>query len=584
MKKLISIFSSAKDSRSLFGLETILDIEKISYSSSLNKDDVGEQKGFLVDLFLNHGGLDLKEGKPTVLIGNCTGCKAPEYFDIRVTSRARKQFIDIKITDDLFPTRLKEILNDCLPDKTVRMPMANVEIIDEKNSDGRKYEVLAYFSDTNTPAIIKRKNVVWCLFDICEVFYFLITESYINGDKPEKHDLMSFSFLHKLYYYAPDFLRKRIQKFLFNRLLAKVEKERLNNFRTGFPIDCAGWIIIEIIKALVLHAGAPLITIKKFPSRYNSCILFTHDIEPTTYAYKKGIFKLLDEIKRHGIKSSIGLVAVWSKIYPGFVNIGTNNENIEFHCQGLYHMGKTLGLSLEQLRHRVSLAKEILEKLLKREIFGYRSPRLNRSQDLIKAIEQAGYRYSSISVDTDRENTHFFGGGVSINLPFRPPLIDDGKIRRANFIEFPVTAPDCITPIFMGLAERELFDIYVKKMAFVHDTEGFFISLIHAGVFNEADSRLRHRLLQFVVDTVKTKEDIWKAGFEQAYEWWNAREGLSVNIAGEKIRVINNNNHIVSDIGIEIKTLSGKHSLKVASLAPNSYVDIDCPQTIICMI
>lgn len=583
MKKSLNVLT-AKENHSLFGLETILKIEAISYNLYLERDYVEKREDSLVDLFLNCGGLNLKIEKPTILIGDCADNKVLEYFNVKRSSKAYKRFIDIKITDNLFPGRLKETLSTYLPGKIIRMPMANIGIINEKNADGKQYDVLAYFADTNTPAVIKKKNIVWCLFDICEVFYFLITESYISNDKFKKHDLLSFPLLHKLYYYAPNFLRKIIQGFLFNRLLAKVKAEHLDNFRTDFPIDCTGWLMIETVKALILHTGAPLITIKKFPSSYNSCILFTHDIEPTTYAYKKGIFKLLGEIKKYNLKSSIGLVAIWSRIYPGFIDDSIGNDNIEFHCQGLYHMGKTLGLTLEQLRHRVSLAKEILEKLLKHEIFGYRSPRLNRSPDLIKAIEHAGYKYSSISVDADRENTHFFGGGVSVNFPFRPPIMDGNRIRKASFLEFPVTAPDCITPIFMGRTEQELFDIYIKKITFVHDIGGFFISLIHAGVFNEADSQLRHRLLRFVIGAVENKKDIWKTGFRQAYEWWVTREGLNISIAGDKIRIINNNDHVVSDIGIEVQTLSSKSNLNVTSLSANSYADIDCPKGIICTI
>lgn len=579
MKKILNIISSNED-KSLFGLKTILDIEKISFNKCLREDIDGNLKyDSLVDVFLNNDEVDPWGSKPKVFIGNSSHSSLLSFFGIKKVLIERKKIVDIKLTGNLFKEKINDKLNKYLPNKIVRFPISCIHIIDKYNNDNKNFEVLAYFADNSLPAIIKKGNIVWCLFDICEAFYLLTTENYITKENFKKRDFSSFPLLQKLYYYAPSFLRKIVQEFSFKKLLERVSRERIENFRTNFPIDCTGWIIVEIIKALVLHTGIPLVTINKFPGKYKSCIIFTHDIEPTVYSYKKGIMSLFNEISKSKVKSSMGLVSVWAKKYPEFII--NSKDDMEFYCQGLYHEGKTLELSYEQLYDRVKLAKEILEELLKQNISGYRSPRMNRSQDLFKAIEKAGYKYSSVLVDSDRENTHFFGGGISINFPFRP-LLTEGKIREAKFLEFPVTAPDCITPIFMGFSEEKLQELYQQKIDFVCDIGGCFVSLIHAGVFNKKDSRIRNGLLLFVIGVVENNKNIWKVGFRQAYEWWISREKLNISITNDKICVENKNNKEILDIALKIETLSSTKEVKIDSINALNHSVIKCDEDIIC--
>ena len=113
----------------------------------------------------------------------------------------------------------------------------------------------------------------------------------------------------------------------------------------------------------------------------------------------------------------------------------------------LRKFGLTVGAAFVVL----GAARTRLERRLGRPVTGYRSPRLDRSPDLAWALDHTGFAFDSSYPDVDRENLAHFGAGVRLNLPYRPAVADKaGGIRPSRCLELPLTAPDCIQPLFAG--------------------------------------------------------------------------------------------------------------------------------------
>jgi hypothetical protein len=183
-------------------------------------------------------------------------------------------------------------------------------------------------------------------------------------------------------------------------------------------------------------------------------------------------------------------------------------------------------------------ARALLERQFGRPISGYRSPRLDRSPDLDRALDEAGFVYDSSYPDVDRENVAHYGRGVRLNLPYRPLIEMRGRWRSSRCLELPLTAPDCIQPLFAGADAAELAATVAQKAAFVRASGGLYVALVHPGVFGADDAARREAQLDVVAAQLR-HPDTWWAGIEEVVDWWRAREALELVLEGDAVRVVN---------------------------------------------
>lgn len=571
------IFEGKENTSSAVTLRTILDIEKIPY---LFADGVSIPNGKVLEgyarLCINYQKSKYEDKSPAIFIGGLNSEVAKNIFGVSNIKVQKTAFSEIKINPDFLTPAHRPVFFKHNKTGLVKLPCFEIHTVDI-NPGFEKIEILARFNNVNSPAIIKKDNLIWCLFDIGETFNNLINERYIDeAGQPQKKrqkSLLSFTFMQKFYYRVSAPIRILIQRIFALYLNTKLNREKKNKLRTDFPIDISGWALIQFLRSMIFKLNGKIIDIAKMPKGYKSCFVFTHDIEPTKFAYTEGLPALLNHLGNNSKAHSIDLVAMWADKYSR--DLKPVLKKYDINCHGLYHDDKTLVLSPEELNRRIKQAKDILEDVFELEISGYRSPRMNRSLSLIRAIEEAGYKYSSMSVDTDRENVHFFGKGVSINYPYRPIICDKDKFRSVNFFEFPVTAPDCIMPLFMGCSQEEMFQMYREKIDYTHDCEGVFVCINHAGVFDKKDIRIRARLLDFLLSLLKDKKDIWQTNMNGIYKWWAARENIRFIYSDTGIKIRNDNKEPVSDIRINIDTENGKKELIVPTINPQESIELE---------
>jgi hypothetical protein len=61
-----------------------------------------------------------------------------------------------------------------------------------------------------------------------------------------------------------------------------------------------------------------------------------------------------------------------------------------------------------------------------------------------------------------------------------------------------VSAPDCIQPLFEGASHWALRRAVRQKLAFLRETGGLYVGIVHAGVFGPRDADRREAHLRFV--------------------------------------------------------------------------------------
>jgi len=243
-------------------------------------------------------------------------------------------------------------------------------------------------------------------------------------------------------------------------------------------------------------------------------------------------------------------------------------------CHGLEHRGETLEGSRVEIAAGIERARAMLERRLERPITGFRSPRLDRSTDLIWALDRLGFEYDSSYPDVDRESLDHFGGGVRLNLPYRPPVLaDDGLLRPSRCLELPVSAPDCIQPLFQGDDIRQLRRAVRSKIAFVHETGGLYVGIVHGGVFGARDTARRGAHLAFVRRQFD-RPDLWLATAGDVARWWAAREHLAIRVVADRIVVTNEGRRPVAGARIVVERDAETRALPVPLLDPGQSITL----------
>jgi peptidoglycan/xylan/chitin deacetylase (PgdA/CDA1 family) len=172
--------------------------------------------------------------------------------------------------------------------------------------------------------------------------------------------------------------------------------------------------------------------IEEFFENWNTS--YDYLTEPTTR-----VLNLLDEYR---IEATFFVVGDVVKRYPGLVESIVERGH-EIGCHGLYHACKIHPktkmplISPEEFKERTLRAKEMLEKICKERVIGYRAPNALVAGWMLDNLERMGFKYdSSVCVNSIYNKTDSNLRGVS-SVPYYPErsCLDAGDDR--DFIEFP---------------------------------------------------------------------------------------------------------------------------------------------------
>ena len=168
-------------------------------------------------------------------------------------------------------------------------------------SRDRTSEVL--LRDANGDALVLRQgDAVWSLWNIPESLALLLGEGYLKSAADETRDwLATWRPAQQLYYRLPSPWRSRVQKRMIRGLDDKLAQRPADQFATRYPIDATGWLLLRAIRNLIrLTGGDALPSLDPWPNGSRACVVVSQDIEPTRYAYRRGLPRLLNWLQAEG--------------------------------------------------------------------------------------------------------------------------------------------------------------------------------------------------------------------------------------------------------------------------------------------
>jgi hypothetical protein len=550
--------------RTGFGLATALEIEGIPFRHIRCPEEASGRLLVVSGGALTPAVLALAARVPTLILG-APATPPGALFGVSA-GRTHRSAAAISLRDPVWRPAVRAAALR-FGKEALRLPWTTA-FCPETGPDGAIVATLRRPGGAVQPAIAKRGGCHWSLVDLGAALAHLLDESYLPPGKGRVARPMPRPAL-QLYYRVPEPLRQSVQRRVYRRLHEGLAQQPTPS---DYPVDATGWLLLELLKQLIRSAAGGLVRLARWPAPYAAAAALTHDLEPTRFAYTDGLEALLAEIRQSGHPPTFGVVTGAAERHLGRGRIDQLRDH-DVLCHGLEHRGETLAGSFDEIANGIAVARCRLERQLERRVAGFRSPRLDRSPDLLWAVERAGFGWDSSYPDVDRENMTHFGAGVRLNLPFRPPLEDGEHVRPSACLELPVSAPDCIQPLFEGDDVRTLRRAVREKVAFVRATGGLYMGIVHAGVFGARDAVRRGTHLAFVRDQLR-QPDVWLASASEIAEWWCARERITISLGEGVARVVNRGSRPLERVRLLVEVGECERAYDLPALVPGDEVTV----------
>jgi peptidoglycan/xylan/chitin deacetylase (PgdA/CDA1 family) len=219
----------------------------------------------------------------------------------------------------------------------------------------------------------------------------------------------------------------------------------------------------------------------------NSAVEGRHDAlsSPIEYgeirvdACKKGLQKILELLEKYDIYATLFYEARTAQmLIESGMYLPKLSERHEIACHSLKHedfLGKVSGIPMEEksIEESIGKAKEILAKIFKREIKGFRAPYTRINRTVVKVLEQLGFQYDSS--ETATLGTGWAGKPYPLTafdsslMELALPSFHDAKGKKMS---------SYLWAIFEG---RRVFGEYIDAVVQARDIakQGLFVFSIH---------------------------------------------------------------------------------------------------------
>jgi hypothetical protein len=380
---MLSLYT--RDDYGALGLEMLLEIERIPFRRI--RDLAEHDQPLLIAL---GGDLSAAESAQITaypsLVLNGGVVFAAEVLGVDV-ARLSDEPATLALTPPLWPAELCALAQQ-FGKTALRVPRAPVCRLPGRTRGEVVATLRAGAETVARPAVIQIGQCWWSAIDFGTAFAHLLTERYAPGTPRESAVRARLRRLAEtVYYAAPRRLRDAIQVASYRMLDRRIEA--LGARASEYPVDATGWLVIELVKTLIGRAAGSLLRIARWPAGYRSAALLTHDLEPQPYAYSEGLDRLLQRVADLKVPSAFGVVATPGDRYLRAAQRGALAVHDVF-SHGLDHRGEQVW-GRDGVVSTVRAARATVERVLERSVYGYRSPRLDRSPDLDWALDHAGF-------------------------------------------------------------------------------------------------------------------------------------------------------------------------------------------------
>lgn len=555
----------ADDGRSAFGIAAVLDAERVPWRRIHRVEDFDARALIVAVAELPAGAADALRRLPAVVLGAPRGLPAERFGG--GAAAVTEGPLAIALEGAVLPAATREHAAR-LGVRELRLPRAPLAV----PAGPVPGTVLAHARRPDgapQPAIVATGAAVWALADLGAALTDLLDEGYRPAAADPARPIPAAVLA--AYYRAPEALRRLAQRRAYRGLLRTLAP--LGPRASAYPVDASGWLLVETLLALVRRAAGGLVRLARWPAPWGAAAALTHDVEPSRFAYRRGLPRLLERVAASGHPATFGIVArpAARHLRADVVRALAAHDVV---CHGLEHRGETVVGTRDDVRRGLETARREVERTLGRPVAGFRSPRLDRSPDLREALDAVGFAFDSSWPDVDRENLAGYGTGVRLNLPFRPPVAGDaGAPRPSRCLELPVSAPDCIQPLFAGESTWALRRAVRAKLAFLRETGGLYVGIVHAGVFGAADADRREAHLRFVVRQAR-RGGFWLASLAEVARWWQARERVALAVRDGRVTVTNGSDVPLRALRVVVEHGDATRVVAVPPLAPGDAVTL----------
>jgi len=324
------------------------------------------------------------------------------------------------------------------------------------------------------------------------------------------------------------------------------------------PVECLRTIFLA---GLVVSSGKTIPRIGFWRRGKSHALAISHDVE-TQVGLEDGASRLVEIERELDIRSTWNIP---SERYPLSSQLLTYLARTgEVGGHDTKHDGRLVFAGYKGKVERLIQCKERLELLAKSDIRGFRSPLLQHSREILKAVAKAGYKFdSSLPSWEALSPTSLKPHGVGTIFPF----------SISGIVEVPVSLPQDHQLIRAGGLELgQAVDRLIDVSRWVKGVGGACVLLIHPdyefGLEGGQDEY--HRLLQTFRSDPSC--DIMTLG--ELADWWAKRERCQIVVTEGKVTLQQANSQTDAGPQLEFVTTYGKEGFRVETLADSNPIEL----------
>ena len=159
--------------------------------------------------------------------------------------------------------------------------------------------------------------------------------------------------------------------------------------------------------------------------------LDTMAISWAAYGYKRGIYRILDVLKRHGAKASVMTNAILAERAPEAVRaVADGGHEVLSHSYSMDVIPALL--SLDEQKRNIMRCTQLLERASGKRVRGWLSPRGTSGPDLPLLLAEAGYSWYGDVFDDDLPYVQNVGNYQIVAIPLATDVNDMPFMKFGN--------------------------------------------------------------------------------------------------------------------------------------------------------
>ena len=299
----------------------------------------------------------------------------------------------------------------------------------------------------------------------------------------------------------------KIRVNLFNLYLKLKKDPKFPEWPTDLTVDLLRHLYIQSIKS---NKNKQVPYIWFWPNDHKVALCITHDCDSET-SYTN-IEKVREIERKYNFKSCWNFVP--SKYPLDFKKMSElEKEGCEVGIHDYDHTGKLAFEDEEIIKKKLS---ESISKFKDYKIQGFRSGLLQRNEKFLKILSEYFVYDSSVS-DTDMNSPLSYRNGVCTVFPF---FIN-------KMVEIPITMPQDWRLIRMNFNDKEMLDIWSKKIKLITEVNGIININMHPDDFISGNEKYL-KVYEELLKELSTLENVWAALPREVAEWWTERANSNI--------------------------------------------------------